>query len=72
MAFTQITHRERLHDIEPCFEAHALIRIALALYATSEPPGVGMDNTVYTLASTSIDLYLSLLPWVCFPISKNP
>lgn len=42
--------------------AHALIRQARALYA-GEPFGVELDETVYALDCTTIDLCLSLFPW---------
>ncbi len=55
----------RLH----CEFAQALIRIARRLYAT-EPLGVELDNTVYALDSTTIDLCLSLFPWAPFRSTK--
>jgi hypothetical protein len=45
--------------------AQALIGIARPLYA-SDPIGVDLDQTVYALDSTTIDLSLSLFPWVRF------
>lgn len=42
--------------------AQALIRIARGLYA-KEPLAVDLDNTVYALDSTTIDLCLTLFPW---------
>jgi hypothetical protein len=55
----------RLH----CEFAQALIRIARRLYAT-EPLGVELDNTVYALDSTTIDLCLTLFPWAPFRSTK--
>ena len=49
--------------------AQALIRIARRLYAT-EPLGLELDNTVYALDSTTIDLCLSLFPWAPFRSTK--
>jgi Domain of unknown function (DUF4372)/Transposase DDE domain len=52
-----------------CEFAQALIRIARRLYAT-EPLAVELDNTVYALDSTTIDLCLSLFPWAPFRDTK--
>jgi hypothetical protein len=52
-----------------CEFAHALIRIARRLYA-KEPLGVELDNTIYALDSTTIDLCLSLFPWAPFRDTK--
>ena len=49
--------------------AQRLIRTARDLYA-SEPLGVQLDNTVYALYSTTIDLCLSLFPWAPFRSTK--
>jgi hypothetical protein len=46
-----------------------LIRIARRLYAT-EPLGLELDNTVYALDSTTIDLCLTLFPWAPFRSTK--
>jgi len=45
--------------------AQALIRIARPLYA-SDPIGVELDQSLYALDSTTIDLCLSLFPWAKF------
>ena len=45
--------------------AQVLIARARALYA-SEPFGVELQNTVYALDSTTIDLCLTLFPWAKF------
>jgi hypothetical protein len=42
--------------------AQVLIRIARPLYA-SDPMGVDLDQSLYALDSTTIDLCLSLFPW---------
>src|SRR5581483_258253 len=52
-----------------CEFAQALIRIARRLYA-AEPLAVELDNTVYALDSTTIDLCLSLFPWAPFRKTK--
>ena len=49
--------------------AQRLIRTARDLYA-NEPLGVQLDNTVYALDSTTIDLCLSLFPWAPFRSTK--
>ena len=49
--------------------AQVLIRIARPLYA-NEPLGFDLDNTVYALDSTTIDLCLSLFPWARFRSHK--
>jgi len=45
--------------------AQVLIRIARPLYA-SEPIGVDLDQSLYALDSTTIDLCLTLFPWAKF------
>jgi hypothetical protein len=45
--------------------AHVLIRIARPLYA-GEPLGVDLDQSLYALDSTTIDLCLTLFPWAKF------
>ena len=49
--------------------AQALIVIARPLYA-EDSFGVELDNTVYALDSTTIDLCLSVFPWAPFQRSK--
>jgi Domain of unknown function (DUF4372)/Transposase DDE domain len=49
--------------------AELLIRRARRLYA-GEPTGVELDNTVYCLDSTTIDLCLSLFDWAPFRATK--
>jgi len=49
--------------------AAVLIRRARKLYA-SEPLGVELDNTVYALDSSTIDLCLSLFDWAPFRSTK--
>lgn len=50
--------------------AQALIHIAKDLYINDEF-GVELEQTVYTLDSTTIDLCLSLFPWAKFLNSKS-
>jgi len=45
--------------------AQVLIRIARPLYA-ADPIGVDLDQSLYALDSTTIDLCLSLFPWAKF------
>src|SRR6202162_2496673 len=49
--------------------AHVLIRIARPLCAT-DPIGVELDQSLYALDSTTIDLCLSLFPWARFRKNK--
>jgi hypothetical protein len=49
--------------------AQVLIQIARPMYA-SEPLGFDLDNTVYALDSTTIDLCLSVFPWARFRTTK--
>jgi len=104
MAFSQLTWRESLRDIESCLAAnqsklfhmglsgtparstlsdalnqrdwqiyHALaMRLILRarnLYA-KEPTGLDLDAAIYALASTTIDLCLSLFDWAPFRSTK--
>ena len=50
--------------------AKTLIAIARPLYA-QEPLGADIDNTVYALDSTTIDVCLSLCPWAPFERSRG-
>lgn len=52
-----------------CDFAQSLIGIARRLYA-EEPLGVELNDTVYALDSTTIDLCLSMFPWAPFQRSK--
>jgi hypothetical protein len=45
--------------------AQALVRIARPLYA-ADPIGVDLNQSLYALDSTTIDLCLSLFPWAKF------
>ena len=49
--------------------AHSLIQIAQRLYV-NEDLGLELDNTVYALDSTTIDLCLSVFPWAHFRQTK--
>ena len=50
--------------------AQALIRIARPLYA-GEDLGLELDNTIYALDSSTIDLCLSVFPWALFRSTKS-
>ena len=50
--------------------ATVLIRRARKLYASESPLGVELDNTVYALDSSTIDLCLSLFAWAPFRSAK--
>jgi hypothetical protein len=50
--------------------AQVLIAVARPLYA-DEPFGVELDETVYALDSTTIDVCLSLCPWAPFERSRG-
>ena len=49
--------------------AHALIITARRLYS-NEPFGIDLQQTVYALDATTIDLCLSMFPWATFRQSK--
>ncbi len=49
--------------------AHALIAVARPLHA-ADPLGVELDQTLYALDATTIDLCLSLFPWARFRQDK--
>jgi len=50
--------------------AQALIKIARPLYA-NEDLGLELDNTVYALDASTIDLCLSVFPWALFRSTKS-
>jgi len=50
--------------------AQSLIRIARPLYA-DEDLGIDLDNTVYALDASTIDLCLSVFPWALFRSTKS-
>lgn len=50
--------------------AQALIRIARPLYADDDL-GLDLDDTVYALDSSTIDLCLSVFPWALFRSTKS-
>lgn len=50
--------------------AHALIKIARPLYA-EEDLGLDLDNTIYALDASTIDLCLSVFPWALFRSTKS-
>jgi len=49
--------------------AHSLIITARALYS-DEPFGIDLEQTVYALDATTIDLCLSMFPWATFRQTK--
>jgi hypothetical protein len=50
--------------------AQSLIKIARPLYA-KEDLGLDLDNTVYALDASTIDVYLSVFPWAKFRTTKG-
>ena len=50
--------------------AQALIRVARPLYA-EEDLGLELDNTVYALDASTIDLFLTVFPWALFRSTKS-
>jgi hypothetical protein len=50
--------------------AHRLVGQARVLYA-GEALGMELDNTVYALDSTTIDLCLAMFPWARFRVAKG-
>ena len=50
--------------------AQSLIRTARPLYA-EEDLGLDLDNTIYALDSSTIDLCLSVFPWALFRSTKS-
>jgi hypothetical protein len=50
--------------------AHGLIQLARPLYADTDL-GLELDQTLYALDSTTIDLCLSLFPWATFRSTKS-
>lgn len=50
--------------------AQSLIRIARPMYA-DEDLGLDLDNTVYALDASTIDLCLSVFPWALFRSTKS-
>jgi hypothetical protein len=78
-AFAQLTFRESLRDIEACLRSvesklyHMGFRGKISrstLADANEALGFDLDNTVYALDSTTIDLCLSVFPWARFRAKK--
>lgn len=76
MGFRQPVKRSTLADANESRDwriyadfAWVLIRQARKLYATEEL-GLDLENTVYALDSTTIDLCLSVFPWAPFRATK--
>ena len=66
-----LAHANKMRDWRMYAEfAQALVRIARALYAEDDL-GLDLDNTVYALDSSTIDLCLSVFPWALFRSSKS-
>jgi hypothetical protein len=71
VAKSTLADANRTHDWRIFADfAHVLIRHARRLYA-DEPLAVDLDQTVYALDSTTIDLCLSLFPWAKFRRRKG-
>jgi hypothetical protein len=76
--FRQLIKRSTLADANETrdyriFEEYAqvLIKIARELYQTDNDFKVDLDNVVYALDSTTIDLCLNLFPWAKFRKNKG-
>jgi hypothetical protein len=70
VARTNLADANEAHDWRIFADfAQVLIGIARPLYA-SDPIGVEMDQSLYALDSTTIDLCLSLFPWAGFRKNK--
>jgi hypothetical protein len=76
MGFREVVRRSTLADANERRDwrlyaefAQVLIRQARHLYAT-DPFGVDLENTVYALDATTIDLCLSVFPWASFRTTK--
>ena len=61
--------RKRKRNVPDAEVAQALIRIARPMYA-SEDLGLDLDNTVFALDASTIDLCLSMFPWAPFQSTK--
>jgi hypothetical protein len=71
IARSTLADANRVHDWRIFADfAQILIRRARSLYA-SEPLAVALEQTVYALDSTTIDLCLSLFPWARFRRRKG-
>ncbi len=82
LAFAQLTFRESLRDIEACLRSVSgklyhmgfrgnVSRSTLAdANEAHDSLGFDLDNTVYALDSTTIDLCLSVFPWARFRAKK--
>ena len=51
--------------------AQHLIQVARSLHANDVLPGIDIDDSIYALDSTTIDLCLSLFPWAKFRKKKG-
>src|SRR5216684_3145471 len=79
MAFAQLTYRESLRDIETCLQSigsklyHMGVRSKVARSTLADANesrdwriDADLDQSLYALDSTTIDLCLSLFPWAKF------
>jgi len=66
-----LAEANEMRDWRICADfAHHLIGVARKLYH-KEPLAVELENTVYALDATTIDLCLSLFPWARFRETKG-
>ena len=79
MAFAQLTCRESLRDVETSLSAHSTKLYAMGfrsavkrstLADANDSLGVELDNTVYALDASTVDLCLSPLDWAPFRSTK--
>src|SRR6185312_3607510 len=71
VARTNLADANEAHDWRIFADfAHVLIGIARPLYA-HDPIGVDLDQSLYALDSTTIDLCLSLFPWARFRANRG-
>jgi len=75
MVFGQLTYREGIRDIISCLEAHESKVYHLGLKKIVSALGdnnftLKLDNTVYALDSSTIDLCLSIFKWAKFRKKK--
>ncbi len=81
IVFSQVIEHLPLHTFRRCVQqydgnhkiksfAQALIKIARPLYA-EEDLGLDLDNTVYALGTSTIDLCLPVFSWALFCPTKS-
>jgi hypothetical protein len=69
MAFAQLTYRESLRDIESCLRAQKSKLYHMGIRSSISRNN--LENTVYALDATTIDLCLSMFPWANFRKTKG-